>query len=298
MEKKQFVAYSSGFWNEYGFVIKSNFLPQNIWKRFSEQIQGSVRTDDIPDSLKPSRWLYSKIENYSLFGMATYNKQLASDNKYAMDLTGKDRSLRIFIGIVCEGKFQNLPMDLELFKSWYKTLIEPQWELPIGDSNYFREGIDATGSLENCKLIYPNPLVKLNCNSTVVRFLNEDTSISDCMASALLAEGDIACMGIIKEEHKGFAAMTKYHYNNVIVKGQTMDEDVPLKEEKARHEEKKVVNDSLKPTNYAYDGFEDSSINNDDEERNMFDGSKKAIASVALVILLLFLLVILFLKKK
>lgn len=298
MEKKQFVAYSSGLWYDYGFVIKSNFLPQNIWNRFSEQIQGSVRTDNIPDSLNPGRWLYSKNENYSLFGMATYNAQLASDKKYAMDYTGKSRSLRIFIGIVCEGKFQNLPMDLELFKSWYKTLIEPQWELPIGDSNYFRVGVDATEFLENRKLIYPSTLVKLNCNSSVVRFLNGETSISDCMASALLAEGDIACMGMIKENHKGFASMSKYHYNNVIVEGQTKDEDVPLKEEKAKREEKREVKGSSKPIEYKFDGFEDTDSNNDDDDRRMFGGSKKAIASVALVILLLILLVILLLKKK
>lgn len=297
MEKKQFVVYSSGKWHDYEFVIKSNFLPQNIWNRFSEQIQGSVRTDNIPDSLNPSRWLYSKIENYSLFGIATYNAQLASDCKYAIDYTGNNRSLRIFIGIVCEGKFQNLPMDLELFKSWYMKLIEPQWELPIGDPNYIQVGLDVNETLVCNNLIYPNTSVNLNCNSRVVRFLNGGTSVEDCMASALSAEGDIACMGMIKENHKGFASMSKYHYNNVIVEGQTMDEDVQLKEEKPKHEEKKEVKNSLESIGYNSEGFNNTD-NNDNDDRSKRERLKKAITSVALVILLLVLLVVLLLKKK
>lgn len=301
MGRYQYIAYSVGFDpdHDHNFVIKSDFLPDPVWERFKEQILGSVKTDYITDALVKPRWLFSRFNGYSLFGIATLNANLSSEEKYAKDYVGRTgHQLRAFLGIVCEGSFSNLPMDIIFFRHVYKELIEPKWYSEKDDPDYYQIGKSAPSTYDSQKyrVVSAKPLIPLNIDNNKVRFLNGQTDIINFMASSMAADNDIACIGMIKESHKGFAAMIKYHYNNVIVEGQTMDEDIPLKEEKAKREEKKEAKNSSKPI--TFDGFEDTDINNGDDDRKMFGGSKKAIASVALVILLLVLLVILLLKKK
>ena len=191
-------------------------------------------------------------------------------------------------------------MDIEFFKHIYKELIEPAWYSEKDDPNYYQVGRNVSTSFEseNYNVIIPKSTLLLNCNNNIVRFLTDRTGINEYLASALSTEGDIAFMGMIKESHKEFAAMRKYHYNNVVVEGQKIDEDVPLKEEKTKREEKKEAKNLSKPIEYAFDGFEDTDINNGDNDRKMYGGSKKVIASVVVILLLVALFVILLLKKR
>lgn len=299
MNKTQYIAYSVGKNFDYQFVAISDFLPEGVWSRFREQIVGALRTENIVNSLKSPRWLFSRYRGYALWGMATYNGYLASDSKYATDIVGRsEQQLRVFLGMVCDGTISSLPVDDNFFKDSYKEIIEPKWDAPLNDASYFQKGVVVSTSLANYHTIHANAMLQLNANEEKVRFCSSKSNIFEYLSAALATSGDISCMGTIKNGHKEFASLKQYHYNNVIVEGQTMDEDVPLKEEKPKREREKEAKYSSKPIEYSFDGFEDTDINNGNDDRKMYGGSKKAIASVALAILLLVLLVILLLKKK
>ncbi len=304
MKKIQYVVYSVGFAAEhdYSFVVSCDFLPENVWVRFKEQITGTVRTENISDSFNNPRWLFSRFNGYSLWGMATNNFRVASDEKYAKDYVGRGgHQLRVFIGIVCEGDFQFLPSDLNFFKKAYEELIEPNWLLKGDDPNYYQVGKDVSDAFGNFEAIYPQKYAELNNDNSKVRFLGNQISIFEYMASALANEGDISCLGMIKNGHKNFASREEYHFNNVVVEGQIEDEEIKAQKETQRQKEAdkgRKTDTSNKSQFDQQDSFDDFGATGKNQNKRQTGPSKKVMASVALMVLLLVLLVVLLLKKR
>lgn len=300
----QYIIYSVGFADahDYNFVVSSDFLPEDVWIRFKKQIIGSVRTENISDSFNNPRWLFSRYNGYSLWGMATNNFRVASDEKYAKDYVGRGgQQLRVFIGLVCEGDFQCLPNDFNFFKTAYKELIEPNWELKGDDPNYFQVGKEVTDVLGDHEAIYPHKYTELNSDNSKVRFLGNHISICEYMASALANEGDISCLGMIKNGHKSFASREEYHFNNVVVEGQTEDEEIKAQKETQRKKEtdQGSKTDTSDKSQFAQqDSFDDFGATGKNPKNRQAGFSKKVIASVAVMVLLLVLLVVLLLKRR
>lgn len=296
MGKIQYIVYSVGKNFDFKFVVKSDFLPESVWDRFKEQIIGSVQTDNIVGSLDSPRWLFSRYKGYTLWGIATYNAHLASEDKYATDYVGRSgQQLRVFLGLVCEGEMQCLPIDLNFFKSAYKDLIEPRWEASLEDTDYCQTGRPVLDSFDNYNVVQPQPLISLNADNEKVRFCHGQKDIFEYMASALATTGDISCMGMIKQGHKGFAEKKKYHYHNVVVEGQDIDEERALKDEsKKRTEQTANRKTSTKPIA----GHNDGAKGKENHGAPKDDMSKKAMASVGIIILVLALLIMLWIKKR
>lgn len=309
MKKMQYVVYSVGFAAEhdYNFIVSSDFLPENVWDRFKKQIVGSVRTENISDSFNNPRWLFSRYNGYSLWGMSTNNYRVASEEKFAKDYVGRGgQQLRVFIGMVCEGEFQHLPNDLDFFKTAYKELIEPNWELKGDDPSYFQVGKEVVDTFENYEVICPHKYVELNHDNSKVRFLGNGKSLFEYMASALAYEGDVSCMGTVKVGHKNFASKDEYHFNNVIVESQIEDEEVNTQKETQRQSQRqkgteqssKINNSSGSQFNGQQDPSDDFREDRGNHKKKSSGLSKKVMASVVVLVLLLVLMVVLLLKKR
>ena len=216
MEAQYFV-YTRGhdIANDYKLLFSpsEDFCPSDVRKFFLTQVRGLINIDAYAGNLeKNPRWILSKKNGFTLWGVGTMNKILSDRNNsdYA------NRDVRGFFGFVVKGSSVSaLPFDLSFFTRFYSNYIVDLWNVPKDE--FKRKGVSVIDSFDGCKLITAGqPVVVPNLDEGKTQIWEDSVSPEDFFSAVLDVNADFTCVYGLEE--KGHAFDHKYRYSNVIVR--------------------------------------------------------------------------------
>ena len=260
MMEAQFFVYTRAYITENDYKLmfspSNEFCPDEARKFFLQQARGLVNVEEFSveqyDTLKSPRWMFSRYNGYTLWGVGIMNSELSSES---IDNDFKDcvgRPVRGFFGMVLKNdSFSELPFDLSYWKKFYAKYVSPLWM--VGKEEFKQKGIAVEESFEQYHCIRPNDEsnIQLNVhpNKTIIwGHVSED----EMFATALALKEDVSCVSGLGEISHAYNH--KYNYHNAIVDGVTetqsrvysenkvekQGEEMTGKREKAKEEEKMI----------------------------------------------------------
>lgn len=237
MEAQYFV-YTRGFdiANDYKLMFSpsNEFCPDEVRKHFLQQVRGVINIEQYQGSLDSPRWLFSRFNGYSLWGMGIMNSELCETSN--SDYTG--RAVRGFWGLVLKNNtFTELPYDISFWKKFYIAYVSPLWK--VSKENFKQKGIIVEEPFEHYHCIRPNNFgyqLNLQLNKTVIwANLHEN----DMFSTAMALTSDISCVSGLKEREHAYNH--EYCYFNAIVDGITETESRIYSEKKEDERKRKMV---------------------------------------------------------
>ncbi len=228
------------------FSPSNDFCPLEVRKYFLQQVRGLINLDTYVGNLEENpRWLLSKKDGYTLWGIGTMNKKLSPTNNtdYA------NRVVRGFFGLVIKGNdIKALPFDLAVFERFYSEHIADLWTAAKED--FKKKGVAVDTYFDNCKsIVAANSNLELNTDEERTVIWEDSISKEEFFAAALSQQGDFSC--IYGLEEKSHAYNHDYRFYNVIVKGENVkSEKTYKKKEQNRQEEEwktRTDEDMLRP---------------------------------------------------
>lgn len=221
----QYFVYTRGhdIANDYKLLFSpsEDFCPSEIRKYFLRQVRGLINLDMYVGDLEENpRWILSKKNGYTLWGVGTMNKKLSNINNtdYA------NRAVRGFFGVIIKGNsLSTVPFDLSFFEQFYNKYIIDLWNAP--KESFKKKGVTINVSFDKYATISPNKSnLSLNKNENKTVIWEDSISPEDFFSAALDTNGDFSCVYGLEEKNHAFNH--DYSFYNVIVKG------VKSKEEK------------------------------------------------------------------
>lgn len=236
----QYFVYTRGhnIANDYKLLFSpsEDFCPQDVRKHFLVQARGLINLDMYGGDLdKNPRWIFSKKNGYTLWGVATMNKKLSPTHN--TDYT--NRPVRGFFGMVVkDNSISSLPFDLTFFEHFYSKHIVELWDALQED--FKKTGVCVDADFDKYVTITPNNSnLPLNTNEKKTVIWEDTLSPEEFFSNALAIDGDFSCVYGLEE--KSHAFNHDYRFYNVVVKG------AKSKEEKIYQEKKPVRRDEEDP---------------------------------------------------
>ena len=239
MMKAQYFVYTRNFDNDYKLIIapSEEFCPQEIRRKFLIQARGLINVEQFDDPLNNVRWLFSRINNFILWGIGTNNNILSDEcNK---DFTG--RLVRGFFGIVIDVTTSNvsIPYDIDFFKNLYARYIVPLWMEKR--ENFARHSIDVDENLSNYRFLHAdkNSDIVLNFDPRKSVILGDVDEVF-AFQCALWSDKDTSVVtGFASKSH---AFSSDYKCLNSIVIGTNSIEEKYFEEKKSDNRSRVVDN--------------------------------------------------------
>ena len=211
--EKQLIIYTRTSRVDYGLLVSpsESFCPSSIRKVFREQIRGILNVDEYDPDISSPRWLFKRIGNLTLWGVACWNETHGTD--CIADEVGRKR-LRNFVGIIYKGDVSQLPYDLSYFSKEFNTHIAPIWNMSKQDIKA-KEGVEADdyhgGNSINASVF---PGLNLSPNIGVT---HDVANAEKLFSAALASKAEVSVVSNIRDVHLAFD--DRYKFMNACVIG-------------------------------------------------------------------------------
>lgn len=211
---KQLLVFTRTYYVDYSLLVAPNegFCPEDIQQAFRNKVRGLINVDQYNPNLQEPRWLFSRINGYTLWGMGCWSKLLSPECSHD---EAHRSDLRCFIGIIYhDEEISKLPYDTSYFASEFSRVINPIFMKQRADIQVLK-GItpeDYNGKKIIEKKVYPG--VNKIDNVCV---LHDSENVEYLFGAALIGKGDLSIASNLLDI--GLAFDERYKFMNASVIG-------------------------------------------------------------------------------
>lgn len=212
---KQLFIFTRTFYLDYSLLVapSEDFCPEEIRRYFRNQVRGLINVDQYNPDLSIPRWLFSRYQGYTLWGVGCWNKMLSpeccKDEVHRSDL-------RCFTGVIISDEdIAELPYDISYFAAEFEKTIKPIFMRQRTDIRVL-EGVQPN-SIEVAKRIEKKVFAGLNTVAGT-SVLQEGENMENLFGSALVVKQDVSIASNLLDIDLAFDK--RYKFMNVSVIGQ------------------------------------------------------------------------------